>query len=547
MSLKMKTRRKNERGVAMLIALLSLVLLAIIGLGFMFMADTENSVNNNYKDAEKAYFASRAGLENVRLLLTPPNPGAGIAAGPLYNQVSNLTMPNAAANTGVIYVENPTGAGDVIDPTSGLTGTADTPTLNPTLDDELCHEQFGLLALVSPGAGAPCLGAGQVMKQTPNYYQVPTPALPANAIVNTGTPGALPFKWVRITNKQNFMGLAGQSVAPPPALPGDQVCWDGQQETVAAPGACGPNANPVWLLTSLAVTPGAGANAGSRRFTQMEVAITPPLYPPGTISTQAPVNLHGSYSLQSYDNCSCKQTTVNGNTVWVPRSAGATCNQNAHVIYTGGSISTQGSSGVVLSNYGNSANSASVQNVNPWPFDVNKLINQYKNGAINASTTAPYNYSCTGTPNFTATPPVYASCGLQTSQGFGGFPPGLPDNNAFPTGTGPQTTYIPGSVKLTSDANGSGILIVDGDLEINGGFNFYGLVLVRGQVSFSGGGSNNVNLYGSILAGQDVLANDTSMTDSFGGSINFKYDRCALALSAPTGPPNLIATHELMY
>jgi hypothetical protein len=115
------------------------------------------------------------------------------------------------------------------------------------------------------------------------------------------------------------------------------------------------------------------------------------------------------------------------------------------------------------------------------------------------------------------------------------------------------TEYIPGSVKLTSAANGSGILIVDGDLEINGGLNWYGLVLVRGKVSFTGGAGQNVNLYGSILAGEDVLAvnnltgSTTTDGDTFGGSINFHYDVCALKRSGQQVPPRILATHEITF
>ena len=58
MGLKKITVKKNkERGVAMVVALLALMVLAAIGVGFMFMADTENSVNNNYRGAQVAYFA----------------------------------------------------------------------------------------------------------------------------------------------------------------------------------------------------------------------------------------------------------------------------------------------------------------------------------------------------------------------------------------------------------------------------------------------------------------------------------------------------------
>jgi hypothetical protein len=143
-------------------------------------------------------------------------------------------------------------------------------------------------------------------------------------------------------------------------------------------------------------------------------------------------------------------------------------------------------------------------------------------------------------------PPSYLNCGTQTNQQFGTYPSGLPTEPA-PGSFTTVTEYIPGSVKLTAAASGSGILIIDGDLEINGGLNWYGLVLVRGKVSFTGGAGQNVNLFGSILAGEDVSATDQSQTDTFGGSINFHYDVCALKNLGSGTPPKLLATHEIMY
>src|SRR5713101_5553436 len=136
-----QNRRKQQRGVAMIMALLAVFVLAIIGMAFMAMATTENSANRNYKDSQRAYFASRAGLENVRTMLWT---NAIFQA-----QVAGLTMPVVGAKTGVIYAVNPTGA-EVID-----------PTVKPALDDELCHEQYGgvgasTLGLSAGTAGAPC-------------------------------------------------------------------------------------------------------------------------------------------------------------------------------------------------------------------------------------------------------------------------------------------------------------------------------------------------------------------------------------------------------
>src|SRR5260370_11788744 len=97
-----------------------------------------------------------------------------------------------------------------------------------------------------------------------------------------------------------------------------------------------------------------------------------------------------------------------------------------------------------------------------------------------------------------------------------------------PGGSVPQVTSIPGRARLIGNDTGSGVLIIDGDLDVHGGLAFYGLILVRGRINFTGGGSQSVNLYGAILAGQDVNAQDIAIGDVIGGSFNFQYDSCAL-------------------
>src|SRR6266571_4656533 len=122
--MKTKKGRNKQRGIALIVAMLALLLLSAIGVAFMFMSDAENNVTNNYKDSQKAYFASRAGLENVRVLL--------VQGGSLYTQVSTLSAPASGANTGVLYVKNSIGGGEVIDPT---TAAGSDPVANPMLDD----------------------------------------------------------------------------------------------------------------------------------------------------------------------------------------------------------------------------------------------------------------------------------------------------------------------------------------------------------------------------------------------------------------------------
>ncbi len=502
----------------MLVAMLAVVLLAIIGLGFMFMADTENSANNNYKDAQRAYFASRAGLESVRNMLSFGSPFAAQAA------LMGPPAQNVPAN--VIYVENSNGA--AVDPTAGA-----------TLDDELCKEQFPGLGLAAGAAGAPCTIT------PPNYF---TPLVNPAQIPDANTSGALLFPWVRVTNKQNYMGLLNQMVdgsnpaAATPALMQQQVCWDGiTQYPILAGQTCagtkspetGGQMNPVWLLTSLAVTPAVGLKPGSRRMTQMEVAISPPLFvlPNGTVSAQAPITIKGKLTVNAYDNCTC---TATGGSL-----PGTVCDTSKWAIYSAGAITNQ-----VPPDAFTSGQTPPIDQNAPWPYKIPQLIN-----ALSAGVNPPSNVSCTGPSNPFAIPSVYSNCGTMSGQAFGGYPTTLLPSPIFPPDSGPQTTYIPGSVHFTGNTSGSGILIVDGDLDINGGLNFYGLILVRGKISFTGGGSQAVNLYGAILAGEEVNAQDQADGDSIGGSFNFHYDSCALKLNAKQqpGPPALLAEHEAMF
>jgi len=528
---------KSQRGIAMMVALLALLLLAAIGMGLMFMADTENSVNNNYRDSQKAYFAARAGAEQARLLMASDVNIKGKAFG------LDGKMPSSVLNTGMIYLMNPT-SGEAIDPTTG--GVAN-PTLasNPYMDDQLCWEKYTGIVLTS-GTG-PCGSnnqAGQLLLTNSSFTSATMPAPGSNGA------DALAFKWVRIANKQNFMGPLSQKVSTA-STAGQQVCWDGSQEIVIPPGSTcqgqTPALMPVWELTSLAVTPKFGQNPGSRRMVQMEVAFKPPLVPPAPISTEAPVVLQGSFVLNAYDFCSC---------TCVPQKNGPTtcggpgCVNSAHAIFTENTVSQIGNSGQTITSFGTDpTGDASLQNQNPWPanLNINTLINQYKVGA----SPPPFLNQCTGIANPLGIPPSYKNCGTQTNQVFGTYPSSLsltppvePVNY-----TGGVTEYIPGSVKLTAGANGGGILIVDGDLEINGGLNWYGLILVRGKVSFTGGAGPAVNLYGALLAGQDVTATDQAQLDGdkFGGSINFNYDVCALKNLNQGSPPQLLATHEIMY
>src|SRR5712692_2490551 len=62
----MKTHSSQERGIAMMIVLFSLLLLSVVGLGMMYSTNMETSINSNYRDKQVAYYAALAGLQEAR-------------------------------------------------------------------------------------------------------------------------------------------------------------------------------------------------------------------------------------------------------------------------------------------------------------------------------------------------------------------------------------------------------------------------------------------------------------------------------------------------
>ena len=93
-----KNRRNGESGIALILALLALLLVAAVGLGMIYMSNTETSINTNYKDTQLAFFAMRGGLEEMRDRMRS-------------NSVNPITLPTAMPGTAnsILYITNPRG------------------------------------------------------------------------------------------------------------------------------------------------------------------------------------------------------------------------------------------------------------------------------------------------------------------------------------------------------------------------------------------------------------------------------------------------------
>src|ERR1700686_1587696 len=97
----MKCEKQHERGIALVMALIALLIVTSIGLSMMFMADTETSINSNYRDEQTAYYAAKAGLEEARDRMRPGATNTISASLP-------TTLPGTA--NGVLYITNANGS-----------------------------------------------------------------------------------------------------------------------------------------------------------------------------------------------------------------------------------------------------------------------------------------------------------------------------------------------------------------------------------------------------------------------------------------------------
>jgi hypothetical protein len=243
-----RTERWNsdpERGVALLFALFTLLLLSAIAASLMFMTNTESAVNTNYRSERVSAFAAKAGMEEVRDRMPTLNTAAKLPT----------TLPPAAGS--VLYVLNEGAAPGTVKP--WVAG-------NTYMDDEMCHD-FAVVQGQQPAPDVRC-----TTPPSTAYLVAGTLAAPVTSNYPwAGTSAALSYKWVRVTLKQSN----SVQLYPVNGATATQVCWNGSTEVLLSGAATcqtmAKSANPVYMITSLA----ANASGSTRRMVQAEVALSP--------------------------------------------------------------------------------------------------------------------------------------------------------------------------------------------------------------------------------------------------------------------------------
>ena len=85
-------RLGDERGVALIIALLAMTLMTALGMALMLVSETETLIGANYRDSVEGSYVADAGIERVMqdvlsipdwntILTSPDNVRAGVTSG----------------------------------------------------------------------------------------------------------------------------------------------------------------------------------------------------------------------------------------------------------------------------------------------------------------------------------------------------------------------------------------------------------------------------------------------------------------------------------
>jgi len=509
-----KTKPGNsEQGFALIIALLTLLLISAALMGMFIMSNAETNVSANFRDEQTAYFASKAGIEEVRDRMR------GGTTNSLNGNLPTAALPGQA--NGILYVTNPA-AGETVTP------WVTTGTNYP--DDEICKEL--------PPCGT-TLAAGTSTSQSASTSYAAAPILT--------------WKWVRVMAKANKSDTGATRVTSVDGtISGNRVCWNGSNEFTTTAASCfafNPTANfqPVYELTALAVTP-----SGSRRMRQYEATkITLPGIPGAFV-------FDGQFP--QFNPPSSAVFAVSGTDAAQGPNAGAGCPASPGV-----------NNVPALGAYDPPA-ATTLVGVMAGPPD---RSGQYTSSAPYAATPAVapvYSSLSSGSINLTTVGGLTNLVNLVTTAAggnvYGASPLPSPSAMNMGTNTAPVINVVNGDLTLTG--SGAGILLVTGQLTLNGNFNYNGLILAIGEgaITKSGGGGGTVNgamfaanLFSDPVTGAPgaypaytTLISPPSHAPgvpyfgwSGGGNATIQYDSCWINAINQGLPFKLVAQRELIY
>ena len=233
------SRKHPQRGVALIVAIFTLMLVSVVATALILMAGTETAIKTNYKSSMHTFYDATAGLEEGRGRLWSANQNSNAVRSCVFPSPGQLVPVGR-----VCYIVNPV-PGETVNPTNLTTS-------NPYADFEY-QQEWGVAVTAATGLQPTIVST--------------SPVSSANIV------GPL-YKWVRITpwteaaGKIDINGDSNFDPTNPLFLSFDPT--RNELHTVFSAGQPVPNANQILSVTSLAVMPN-----GSRRLVQYTVAPVP--------------------------------------------------------------------------------------------------------------------------------------------------------------------------------------------------------------------------------------------------------------------------------
>jgi Tfp pilus assembly protein PilX len=433
--------KNQEEGVALVAAILTLLLISAITAGIIILSNTETNTSTNFKDEQRAFFSAKAGIEEARDRLRTAATST-IAA----------SLPTAlpGGSNSILYILNPLN-GETVAPWSST---------NAYADNEICKETNTM----SCSGGYPSSGTWYTSTTASSTYA----ASPA-----------LDWKWARVQLKQSNAFGSNYAVNGVSTNAYYTCLKDGSPYEVAFSTPCvAPNYLPVYVITSLAVTP-----AGTRRMVQVEVG-------QDTIQFTAPsaLTMDGSgpsfsggtsnnFGVSGVDHGGCGSTTIGAP---VP-AVGVVTAADVTTVSSNADIPNKNQDNYTGSGYtGTSGTAPDVENVST--------------AIAGTDLSSPANLQdLASTLKGDVTQPVINGPSTQYSGGAAAL------NSTLAS---PQIVYVNGDLTLDGSSTGYGILIVTGTLTLKGTVAWNGLILVVGKGDFQMDGTNTVN--GAVLVADTV-------------------------------------------
>jgi len=494
-----KNRQQAQQGVALVIALFTLMLISAVATALLLMAGTETALRGNYKSAMHAFYDAKAGLEEARgrLWPSPFNP----------NPISNCVFPSCGNMPigRVCYLTNPS-AGENVDPTN-------LDPANPYADTEYTQEWN---KLVTADAVQPFITS-------------------VSAVPSANIAGPL-YKWVRITPRTeaslNFDSDADGVVDNTPLF------FDGQNVFDSKNGVP-PSAAQVLTITSLAVTP-----YGSRRMVQYTV--TPSAFAAALATFPSALTLDGNGV--SFTGPSGGNGNGNG-------SGGGGGSGNFQIVGNDMDAPKGTQSGVPAIGYTNSSDGPSVSGAAVPSGNYLSPV-----GVPNVSYLPPWTpQTATGLPAILQTPIGLQNLvnGITQNADLVLNPPqGTPaDQTSLPSAmsaSNPMVVVVKGDFNLHGKGTGNGLLVVTGTLDYDPDASWNGVILVIGQGTFTSSKAGSGVINGAVFVAQTLDSTGkllaslgySSFTQTGGGS-GIRYSSNWVKATQALMPYQVISFREI--